>query len=559
MNEISRAEQARLAIVTFRIIADALLLRGYYRLGGKTGQALETTLRNLNPEIYGSMNDPKIVELRGLKYIMERLPRGIEECNRIAMIAKGDLEGTSFEKIVPAKRRRTCYRVSEDEMSFSITRGSTEIYDILTHITFLYIEAKNIHNNMKDLKGNYTREWLAVEEVLKKETDLEGEDLDRALWNLSVLLGRTYHEVKEMYESFEKLSKEENACNSLFQIIYSLGRNAEEDRTEKTAIEIHFTPSLARTILHQIYGKKWSAAVKEKLDALDLSDRPLHIISANLHSVLNVLYGYAAYKNKTRKTIEHDFYGFIHQLREEEIQVKDFAEKHGFHHMQDSSGAQIDFQIIDTSKLQAVELHPSLTINAQSLQDEKPVILVMDYAFGTQAFELMDELLEPRNADGTEQKLKVRSISIMGKAGTLCGKKGDIMLPTAHVLEGVPHNYIVDNDLDKSDFDASVDIYAGPIITVLGTSLQNRDLLEKFLHSGWKAVGLEMEGGHYQRAINAAIIQGSISKDIKVRYAYYASDNPLMSGMTLASGSLGSEGIAPTYMVTKAIVQKILH
>lgn len=183
----------------------------------------------------------------------------------------------------------------------------------------------------------------------------------------------------------------------------------------------------------------------------------------------------------------------------------------------------------------------------------------MDYAFGTQAFELMDELLKSRNGDGTEKELNVRSISVMGKAGTLPGKKGDIMLPTAHVLEGVSHNYIVANDLDRSDFDDTVEIYEGPIITVLGTSLQNRDILEKFQNSGWKAMGLEMEGGHYQRAINAAIIQGSISKDVKVRYAYYASDNPLMSGMTLASGSLGRKGIIPTYMVTKAIVQKIIH
>jgi len=42
-----------------------------------------------------------------------------------------------------------------------------------------------------------------------------------------------------------------------------------------------------------------------------------------------------------------------------------------------------------------------------------------------------------------------------------------------------------------------------------------------------------------------------------VRYAYYASDNPLKSGQTLASGALGTEGIRPTYMITKAILEKI--
>ena len=145
----------------------------------------------------------------------------------------------------------------------------------------------------------------------------------------------------------------------------------------------------------------------------------------------------------------------------------------------------------------------------------------------------------------------------MGKAGILPGKKGDIMLAGSHVLEGTGHTYIIKNDLRREDFDGSVDVYEGPMVTVLGTSLQNRDILDKFQTTSWKAVGLEMEGGHYQRAINAAIIREHIPKDVKVRYAYYASDNPLKSGQTLAAGPMGLEGIRPTYMITKAIISKI--
>ena len=98
----------------------------------------------------------------------------------------------------------------------------------------------------------------------------------------------------------------------------------------------------------------------------------------------------------------------------------------------------------------------------------------------------------------------------------------------------------------------------GPVVTVVGTSLQNRDLLRRFQASSWKAIGLEMEGGHYQKAISAAMIRGHIRKDVKLRYAYYASDNPLVSGQTLASGSMGEEGIKPTYMITKVILERIL-
>ena len=68
-----------------------------------------------------------------------------------------------------------------------------------------------------------------------------------------------------------------------------------------------------------------------------------------------------------------------------------------------------------------------------------------------------------------------------------------------------------------------MDVFTGPMVTVLGTSLQNRDVLQKFLED-LKTVGLEMEGGHYQRAIGAAIIKGNISKEVTLRYAYYGSE-----------------------------------
>ena len=97
------------------------------------------------------------------------------------------------------------------------------------------------------------------------------------------------------------------------------------------------------------------------------------------------------------------------------------------------------------------------------------------------------------------------------------------------------------------------------MITVLGTSLQNKDILRYFLRSSWKAAGLEMEGAHYQKAIQAAsMIRGSISKDVTLRYAYYASDNPLETGSTLASGGLGVDGVKPTYEITLAILKGVL-
>jgi hypothetical protein len=70
MEELTDAQKARHAIREFKTITDALVLRGFYRLSGKLGRELESCLKSLSPEIYGSMNDPRIVELKGLEYVL---------------------------------------------------------------------------------------------------------------------------------------------------------------------------------------------------------------------------------------------------------------------------------------------------------------------------------------------------------------------------------------------------------------------------------------------------------------------------------------------------------
>ena len=146
------------------------------------------------------------------------------------------------------------------------------------------------------------------------------------------------------------------------------------------------------------------------------------------------------------------------------------------------------------------------------------------------------------------------------KAGILKGGKGDIMIPNAHVFEGIADNYPFENDFSVAEFEGNgLQVVGGPMITVLGTSLQNQDVFRYFLMSSWQAIGLEMEGANYQKAIQAASkIRNSISPDVILRYAYYASDNPLETGKTLASGSLGLDGVKPTYLITQKILNRIL-
>ncbi len=557
MQELSKSQKARFAIRTFKILADSLTLQGAYKPSGRAGEKMAEALTQLSPEIYGSMTDSRIVELKGLEYVIDRMPRGIEKCSKIILTAQEDFQDTSFEKIVPLKRRRFSYGVSDKEMCFVITTGKSEIYDILTHITFLNIEAQKIYRQVCNRSKRLREEWLDLERVAGIDVPLKGEELDKAIWNLSIILGRTYKETRETYECLEKNRLDSQSNNGLFRIVYSIGRRiiGEQDEGENE-LTVYFTPSLLEMIDLQKYATLWAENLKNTLCTLQLQDRPVHIISANMHSMRNLLYGPGAL-SQSGENVPDDLYEMVREVRDREGAVDTYAESHGFTFLEDKSGSNIDVNIIDLTSIAASDIHPAMRLDVQFMQENKPVLIVFDYAFGTQAFDIMDELLEPFQQSGEPFFLDIQSIAIMGKAGVLPGKKGDIMIATAHVMEGTADSYIVNNDLCPTDFDNGLDVYIGPMLTVLGTSLQNRDVLERFHSSSWKAIGLEMEGGHYQRAISGAIIQGRISPEMKTRYAYYASDNPLLSGQTLASGPMGEEGIMPTYMISKIILEKI--
>ena len=560
----SRAQESRAAIERIYVIMRHLFVRGHYKPGGVSGSALSEALLTLQPEIYGSMADAEKVELDGLAYVTARLPKGIERCRFIKLIAAEGYNNSSFEKIVPAKRRRNCYQVDEETMLIEVTRGRSEIYDILTHLTFIYIEADKIRAHALD-DGHPTQEWLKLEKIVLEQTSAgssieEAEIREQAISYTSTLLGRTFEETLAAERRF---FQGEPYNNSLFQIVYWLGRVAIEEMQHRCDRQVTFSSALRERIGNHIHGEKWATEVKKFLWSHNLWQRPLHIISANLHSILNCLYAFPALKQTMEK--EETIEKIARELSLPENaalnqEVLEFALQQGMYFLEDRAGTNIHVQIFDISLLPPDMLSPELKVNRALVEAEKPVILVMDYAFGEQAFELFDELLKPYKTEGIFKKLNLHSISVMGKAGTLVGNRGDLMLPTAHIFEGTADNYPFDNDMSKQDFEqVEIPVHEGALLTVLGTSLQNADVLEYFRSSSWNVVGLEMEGAHLQKAIQAAAkIRKSINENVILRYVYYASDNPLMTSSTLASGSLGQSGVKPTYAIALNFLQKIL-
>ncbi len=531
-----------------------LFMRGSYKPMGISGESLVSSLLMLSPEIYGLVSNKEKLELDGLLYVMERLPRGIEECRYVQLISREGYENANFPTLVPNKRKRNCYRVDEEQMYVEMTRGKSDIYDILTHLTFLYMESEKIRTNSTDHKGRINLNWEMLEKVVKKEESGEEIDKQAACSYLSHITGRTFDETYHTIAKFENSSN----SNSLFSIVYHLGKLAIDEFTQEKDREISFSATLRERIGHHVYGELWADRIKAVLDEADLFGRPIHIISANLHSVLNTIYGHQALGLKSFDEIEKVALDIsVNAKKHKGKDILNYALKNGFIELPDLSGTNIGAQIIDTAKMTKDTIIPGIKLPKE--EKKKPVIVIMDYAFGEQAYECFDELLKPYDKEKTSIPLDVVSASIMGKAGILKGNKGDLMIPSSHVFEGTADNYPFRNELKKEDFENyDLAAYEGPMITVLGTSLQNKDVLQYFLDSSWKAIGLEMEGAHYQKALQSASkIRNSIRKNVKVLYAYYASDNPLETGGTLASGALGMDGVRPTYLITYKILEKI--
>ncbi|TQD40743.1 DUF6909 family protein [Haloflavibacter putidus] len=546
----NRAQESSNAIERLYITMRHLFNRGFYKPMGVSGETLREALLTLRPEIYGSVGEDKM-ELSGLLYVIDRLPIGIEECRFINLTSDEGYGNSHFKPIIPSKRRRNCYRIDQEQMNIEVTRGRSEIYDILTHFTFLFIESHKIMRRvMINEKGNVTRDWKKLEAAVNQK-ELSQAEREVALTHTANILGRTFDQVTGIYPLFSVPGNNDR----FLEIIYNLGRLAIDEVVNNNKRIVTFSPVLRERLGHHLHGEIWANHIKEKLAENGLLNREIHIISANMHSVMNTLFAPLALKEELKEKPLNSIYEALSNSANGNLRNKltKAALDNGMIYLEDKSGTNINVQIFDTAKTNYPENR------FQTKVENAPVIVVMDYAFGEQAYETIDELLKPFETGNKKIHLDVGSISIMGKAGILEGKKGDIMIPNAHLFEGTADNYPFENELKKEDLDGQgIDICSGAMITVLGTSLQNKDILRFFHESTWNVIGLEMEGAHYQKAIQAASkLRGNIKKDVKVRYAYYASDNPLETGSTLASGGLGTAGVKPTYLITEKILEQI--
>jgi CRP-like cAMP-binding protein len=327
----------------------------------------------------------------------------------------------------------------------------------------------------------------------------------------------------------------------------------------------------------ELWIEQIAAAARELLGADPADFAPeigVHVISSNTHSVSNCLSPFLAEERAAIArwgraaadplagadwSVESDLayalargYFAVHPTRAAARARADGEA--GLLHLASTAFTGIQVDLVDLSRLAGRPLDNGIPALAAGGPASRDLLVNIDFAFGHQAEQVVHGLLALFGRN-------LRSLNVLGKAGALVGRRGDVLVPTAFVEQRQDAVLELERqDVDLARLAARLpgrELHRGPMLTVVGTLLQNRTLL-RYYRELWRCVGLEMEGWWYYRALADARRAGELTRDVALRFLYYVSDAPLESGDTLAERLGAAEGIPPLYAITREILSGIL-
>jgi hypothetical protein len=324
-----------------------------------------------------------------------------------------------------------------------------------------------------------------------------------------------------------------------------------------------------------------------------LLERPVYFVSSNPHSAPNLLTGFALqrqqelidYLNQAEnasllaewKDIQsrnvpssrENFLYYILKKYQQSLQgdhlvdeQRSFELEHGIVRILNERTFDLEAQVIDLSKLDPKTMDPRLMPeDGEFLARSNALILNIDYPLGYSAYHLLAKV-----AEHTE---KILGVYIMGKAATLNGVRGDVMIPDVVQDEHSQNTYLFKNIFTASDVSPYL-VYGTVLdnqkaVSVLGTFLQNGRVMDVIYREGY--TDIEMEAGPYLSAVYEMYRPQRHPRDEIVNLynlpfdlgvLHYASDTPLSKGKNLGAGTLSYFGMDSTYATTIAILRRIL-
>ncbi len=197
------------------------------------------------------------------------------------------------------------------------------------------------------------------------------------------------------------------------------------------------------------------------------------------------------------------------------------------------------------------------------MKESDAVIFNVDYPLGMAAYQIFSQVAAHLGA--------LQGVYFMGKAATLNGQVGDMMLPNVVYDEHSQNTFLFKNCFIAGDI--APHLTHGSVfdnqkaVTVRGTFLQNKDFVGVFYKEGY--TDIEMEAGPYlsgvyeniypQRYPVNEIVNLFINAPYDIGVIHYASDTPYSRRQSLLSKSLSYFGVDATYASSIAILRRIFR
>jgi hypothetical protein len=550
-----------------------LYLRTYYSLLRSTAEVriltLEEAHASMNSLLHPAARDPN-PDMAAFIYSVLRLPAEIIFSNLVVMGQSAEVfcqagygDVSTWKQVsAPARRRRSYY--DGGEILACVIASRSDIDDIIPMLTAYQIEWNKINRRLQRLPHDLSVEALYESSsgirTLANILEIPIEDIDRlsAIWDTD-----TAHNLQRIADQ---------PCDLRMRLLSG-------------------SLSDYRRATHAWWDNIGKSAPQ-------LNDRPVYFISSNTHSILNLMTGFAL-QHKTRlihylqepgnagllnewndiqaQRISANSQNFLYYVykkyqqtpagRELASQQAEYEQACGITRVPSENYFDVEAQIFELSALKHAYPDPRIQEGQavdikEELAESDALILNIDYPLGLGAYNILSEVAEHVG--------EVLGVYVMGKAATLNGVVGDVMIPAVVHDEHSQNSYLFSNCFNASDV-ANYLVYGTVLdnqkaVTVQGTFLQNARYMDVFYREGY--TDIEMEAGPYLSCVYEMYrpkrhptneIVNLYGLPFDLGFIHYASDTPLSKGKNLGAGNLSYFGMDSTYAVSTAILRRVLH
>lgn len=552
-----------------------LFMRTYYSLLRTTDavpiQSLVEGYMAMESSLHVHARNENMVDVSALVYTGLRLPTCITQVDTVLVGQTEDVfeshgyDVGDWEQVSAPGRRRRMHWDGNGTLAVFLSSRS-DLDDLIPMLTAYQIEWNKIHERLRfdPIKG-----WLDQHSALAMFSESESDELvstlgvqQNELMRLNIALGSNFIPTIKAMSSQRKHFKLRQLAGSLADY-------------------------------RKAYARWWHN-VREAARPYDLEDVPIYFISSNLHSVVNLLSGFAVQERdgilsflneagahdllKEYETIQSDevlasnepnflyyslkkYIAHHPEIRERQAQADQAI---GLVNIPARRGFDVGAQVIPIKNLMEKNLDPRLNCldDFSVLKHSNAMIINIDYPLGVSAYELLSYV--------SSRVSKLMGVYVMGKAATLNGRIGDVMIPNVVYDEHSGNTYLFSNCFSARHVTPYMTVGSvldnQKAVTTYGTFLQNPDYMDVFYQEGYTIV--EMEAGPYLSAVYECVRPRRHPSDEIVRLyeapmeigvLHYASDTPFSKGHNLGAGSLGYTGVEATYGTAVSILRRILQ